>query len=151
MVDEVSNPDLTIEEVIQQLNEQLLKVGASSAEQSFGLAVWLGTLPILAVVAVLLAFKVINIILAFFLGIILFVIFFAATAILASQARRNAIQRAIKEQTIPQIQTYLANYRVDVETFHTTAQEMLPTEAPLLEALGRMVQPIESTRTDDER
>jgi len=65
MMDETDNPPLTDEEIIRQLNEQLLSIGASSAEQSFGLAVWLGTLPILAIVAILLAFKVINIILAF--------------------------------------------------------------------------------------
>jgi hypothetical protein len=148
-MDETDNPPLTDEEIIRQLNEQLLSIGASSAEQSFGLAVWLGTLPILAIVAILLAFKVINIILAFFLGIIIFLTFVAATSILASQARKNAIRRAIQDKTIPQIRYFQASQAFDFEVFDSKAREILPTEAPLLEALGMMRQSMESNRTDE--
>jgi len=146
-MDETGNPPLTDEEIIQQLNEQLLAIGASSAEQSFGLAVWLGTLPILAIVAILLAFRVINIILAFFLVIIFFLVFVAATTILASQARKNAIRRAIQEKTIPQIRNFQASQVFDYEVFESKAREILPTEAPLLEALGIIKQSMESKRT----
>lgn len=146
-MDETDNPPLTDEEIIQQLNEQLLSIGASSAEQSFGLAVWLGTLPILAIVAILLALRVINIILAFFLVIIFFLVFVAATSILASQARQNAIRRAIQEKTIPQIRRYQAAQAFDFEAFDSKAREILPTEAPLLEALGIIRQSLQSNRT----
>lgn len=146
-MNERDNPPLTDEEMIQHLNEQLLSIGASSAEQSFGLAIWLGTLPILAIVAILLAFKVINIILAFFLVIIVFLVFVAATSVLASQARKNAIRRAIQEKTIPQIQSYQAAQAFDFEVFDSKAREILPTEAPLLEALGIMRETLESSRT----
>jgi len=146
-MDETGNPPLTDEEIIQQLNEQLLAIGASSAEQSFGLAVWLGTLPILAIVALLLAFRVINIILAFFLVIIFFLVLVAATTILASQARKNAIRRAIQEKTIPQIRNFQASQVFDYEVFESKAREILPAEAPLLEALGIIRQSMESKRT----
>lgn len=145
-MDETGNPPLTDEELIQQLNEQLLSIGASSAEQSFGLAVWLGTLPILGIVAILLALRVINIILAFFLVIIFFLVLVAATSILASRARQNAIHRAIQEKTIPQIRRHQAAQAFDFEAFESKAREILPTEAPLLEALGMIRQSLESNR-----
>ncbi|MCX8062754.1 MAG: hypothetical protein N3D16_09230 [Anaerolineales bacterium] len=149
MIEDLENPEITEEEMILQLNEQLLSIGASSAEQSFGLAVWLGTLPILAIVAILLAFKVINIILAFFLVIFFFLVFVAATSILASKARQNAIQRAIQEKTIPQIKRYQESRAVDFEHLHSKAREILPTEAPLLEALSWLKKPSESDETDE--
>ncbi|RCK75601.1 MAG: hypothetical protein ANABAC_0892 [Anaerolineae bacterium] len=149
MTKESQNTDLTYEEVILQLNEQLLAIGASSAEQSFGLAVWLGTLPILVIIAILLALRVINIILAFFLVIIFFLVFIAATSILASQARRNAIRHAIQEKTIPQIRNYQASHAFDLEAFDSKAREILPGEAPLLEALGIVRKSLESDRTHE--
>lgn len=151
MTVESENHTLTEEEVIIQLNEQLLSIGASSAEQSFGLAIWLGTLPILALVAILLAFKVINIILAFFLVIIFFLVFVAATSILASQARQHAIQRAIQEKTIPQIQNYAISRPFDFEGFAAKARDILPTEAPLLKAIEKMTQTLESEKPDEQQ
>lgn len=151
MTVESENQALTEEEVIIQLNEQLLSIGASSAEQSFGLAIWLGTLPILAIVAILLAFKVINIILAFFLVIIFFLVFVAATSILASRARQHAIQRAIQEKIIPQIQNYLISRPFDLEGFASKARDILPTEAPLLQAIGKMTQTLENEKPHEQQ
>lgn len=151
MVTSEENQEPTEEEVILQLNEQLLSIGASSAEQSFGLAVWLGTLPILGIVALLLAFKIINLILAFFLVIIFFLVFIAATAILASAARQNAIRRAIREKTLPQIQSYQASRGIDFETFASKAREILPAEAPLLQALGNLTPSSESDNPHEQQ
>lgn len=141
----------TEEEVILQLNEQLVSIGASSAEQSFGLAIWLGTLPLLAAIAILLAFKIINIILAFLLVIIFFLVLVAATSILAGKARRNAIQRAIQEKTIPQIQNYQISRPITFAAFASKAKEILPAEAPLLQAIGRMTQSLESENRHEQQ
>lgn len=150
-MDKRINPDQTEEELIQQLNEELISIGASSAEQSFGLAIWLGTLPILGVVAILLALKVINIILAFFLVIFFFLIFVAATSILASKARQNAIQRVIREKTLPQIQQYQVSHPIVFDTFASKAREMLPADAPLLQALSGMSQFFESDKSHEQQ
>ncbi len=149
-MDDLSNTEITEEEFITKLNEQLISIGAASAEQSFGLAVWLGTLPILAVVAILLALKIINIILAFFLVIIFFLIFVAATSILAMQARQNAVQRAIREKILPQIRRYQASHATTLESFDSKAREILPIEAPLLQALSMIKKPSESEHQHEE-
>ncbi|MCS6908355.1 MAG: hypothetical protein RML93_10800 [Anaerolineales bacterium] len=137
--------ELPLDHFIFQLNEELLSIGASSAEQSFGLAVWLGTLPLLAGVALLLILRLITIIVAFFLVILLFLVFTATTSILASTARRNALQRAIRERIIPQIRAYQATHLIDFEAFENKAREILPSEAPLLDALYIMKEWTEST------
>jgi uncharacterized membrane protein len=134
----------SMEETILQLNEQLVAIGASSAEQSFGLAIWLGTLPILAVVALLLALRLINIILAFILVIILFLVLVAVTAVVASRARQNAINRAIQEKTLPQILAYQTAHFIEKDTLISKATEILPAEAPLLLAFQKIRNSAES-------
>lgn len=148
MTDQI-NSDLSEEEFIIQLNEQLVSIGASSAEQSFGIAIWLGTLPILIIVAILLALRLINLILAFFLIIIFFLIFLAATSVQASRARQNAINHAIRDKTIPYILAYRKVHPFDLESFASKARETLANEAPLLQAIDQMKEARESDPYDE--
>ncbi len=148
-MEDSTNLELSEEELIRQLNEQLISIGASSAEQSFGLAIWLGTLPILGIVAILLALRIINIILAFFLVIIFLLVLVAATAILATKARQNAVQHAIQQKTLPYLRHYQASHRIDLATFTSKAREILTDEAPFLQALSLMNSSVESDETHD--
>lgn len=114
-----------------ELNERLVQGGSSYAERAFGLTCGLGFMPALALLVILFAFRIINVILAFTLFIILILGLTGLANLLAYTARLNAVRRSYAEQAEPEIALYLSRSGVSRVQFDTCAYASLAEGAPL--------------------
>ncbi|MFZ5809187.1 MAG: hypothetical protein ACOY16_07885 [Chloroflexota bacterium] len=131
-------PESHMEELsawITRQNDDLWSTGSGSAEQAFGLAVWLGGLPILLVVLLLWVFKLVNLITAFIVLVFCALLLIGLTSLLAQQARVNAIRRKFKEICLPEIKKELNQSNITEYDFLLQAKAVLPDDAPMLKML----------------
>jgi hypothetical protein len=132
-------PEISMEELstwITQQNDELWSAGSNSAEQAFGLSVWLGGLPILLVVVFLWVFKVVNLITAFIILVFCALLLIGLTSFLAQQARMNTIRRKFKEVCLPKIKQELNRSKITEYDFLLQAKDVLPDDAPMLKMLN---------------
>jgi hypothetical protein len=114
-----------------RLNETLRLAGAGSAEQAFGLGCSIGLLPLLIVVGVLFVFKVVNLILAFILLIMGFLVIVGVSMLIAQRARTNGLLKTYQASVKPEITQYIAQNRLTRARFDTQVSQLLPQDAPL--------------------
>jgi len=120
-----------LRQLAESANEKLVKAGASSAEQAFGLGCSLGILPLLVVVIVLFILGIFNLIMALiaitFGGLALAGI----SALLSFRARSRAIGSLYQKEVGPEIDAYLSVRGLPRPQFDSLAGETISAEAPL--------------------
>lgn len=125
---------------VDRINESLIQAGASYAERAFGLGCGLGLLPALAVIGILFALGVINLILAATLFVIAVLALIGISNLLAYTARLNAVRKVYSELVEPEIARYLSGSRMTRQQFDNLAADRLGDDAPLLSFLHPLAQ-----------
>ena len=116
---------------VERWNEALRARGAGSAEQAFGMGCSIGIVPLLLVVGLLFVFKLINLIMAFILLIMGFLVIVGVSMLIAQRARLNGITNTYQESVEPEIAQYLALNRLSRARFGTQVSQLLSQDAPL--------------------
>lgn len=120
-----------LSDFVETLNEKLRAVGADNAERAFGLGCMLGLLPSVLVIAILLVFKVLSLILAIVLALMAVLVLIGVAMLLASRARRVAMDRVYKDEVEPEIELYIEQNDLSRLEFDTQAAGRIPADAPL--------------------
>jgi len=131
-------PDMATAEQREELrrlaeaaNEKLMKAGASSAEQSFGLGCALVVVPLGIAILILYVAGVLNLI----MGIICLVAgilgLIGVVTLISSQARTRGVDNAYQREVGAEITGALEQMGVSIQEFAILAVEVLSSDAPL--------------------
>lgn len=126
-----SDPHEGLAAFIEEQNERLATVGTERSEQSFGLGCTIGFLPLGSMVLILWIAGVLNIISGFFAVIIGFTALVGIAGLVASSAKKRAINDTYTHYVKQDIDRYLRDHQIDQAAFDQAAHEALPESAPL--------------------
>jgi hypothetical protein len=112
-------------------NDRLVKAGADSAEQSFGLGCALGGLLVLAAAGFLYILGVFNIVLALIVVVMGSLAITGIAVLTASFARTRSVGINYRSTVLPEIDSYLKKNNLSRSQFDRAAAVTLPQDAPL--------------------
>jgi hypothetical protein len=124
-----------MEDLINEANEKLVKAGADSAEQSFGLGCALGGLILLGTAGALYLFGVFSLVLTFIVLIMGSLAITGIAVLVASFARNQGVSRRYRITVLPEIEIYLKKNNLSREQFDRLTDATLPQDAPLRSCL----------------
>jgi hypothetical protein len=124
-----------LEDLVAGANETLVKAGADSAEQSFGLGCALGGLIILGAAGALYLFGVFNLVLAFIVLIMGSLAVTGIAVLVASFAKTRGVTLKYRMTVLPEIEIYLKKNNVSQDQFERVVVAALPPNAPLRSCL----------------
>jgi hypothetical protein len=116
-------------------NEKLVKAGADSAEQSFGLGCALGGLLLLAAASLLYIFGIFNLVLTLIVLAMGSLALTGVAALVSSFARNRSVGINYRSNVMPEIETYLRKNNLSRIQFDRVADAVLPSDAPLRSCL----------------
>lgn len=122
---------------VRDWDERLRQAGVGSAEQAFGMGCGIALLPTLAVIGLLLIFRVINIILAAVLLVMALLVLAGLGMLFANIARTNNARRTYETSIQPEIASYLQQTGMPRAEFERQVVALLPADAPLQTFLNR--------------
>ena len=124
--------ELTVEEFIEDADQQLAKSGTSAAELAFGVGCTLGALVGgLLMVIIFLAFTRTLTILAV-IALIIILISILVSSVLASRAQKATSRSTFEREIKPEINGFIESHDINQEQFSNKAAELLPADSPLL-------------------
>lgn len=116
---------------VNDANDKLVRAGADSAEQSFGLGCLLGGLLVAALVLGLYLAGLFNLI-TFLVALVIGVLLLTGVATLAaSYARTRTIGWTYRKIVTSEIDGYLSDHKLTRQQFRSMADEILAQDAPL--------------------
>jgi hypothetical protein len=118
-------------ELATEANEKLVKAGADSAEQSFGLGCALGGMILLGAASFFYIFGYINIVLALIVLAMGSLALTGIAALVASFARNRSVGINFRSMVLPEIEVYLKKNNLTRIQFDRVAYSVLPSGAPL--------------------
>jgi hypothetical protein len=116
---------------IGEQNETLVKVGSERSESSFGLGCTLGLIPVVAMIAILWAADVLNLISGFITLIMGALVLVGTANLVASAAKRRSIRDMYAYTVKLEIDRYLRENNLTRLEFDRQANRSLPGDAPL--------------------
>jgi hypothetical protein len=124
--------ELTVDELIEESHQELVKSGTSAAELAFGVGCTLGVLVGgLLMVIIFLAFTRTWTILAV-IALIVVLISTLVSSLLASRAQKATTRSTYEREIKPEINGFIASHDINQEQFSNKAAELLPADSPLL-------------------
>jgi len=124
--------ELTVDEFIEESNQELVKTGTSAAELAFGVGCTLGALVGgLLMVIIFFAFTKTWTILAV-IALIVVLISILVSSVLASRAQKATTRSTYKREIKPKINDFIASHDINQEQFSNKVAELLPEDSPLL-------------------
>lgn len=124
--------ELTVDEFIEESNQELVKTGTSAAELAFGVGCTLEALVGgLLMVIVFFVFTKTWTILAV-IALIVVLISILVSSLLASRAQKATTRSTFEREIKPEINDFIASHDINQEQFSTKAAELLPADSPLL-------------------
>lgn len=115
----------------QAMNENLRTSTGSGAEVAFGLSCGIGLIPVVGIILLLLALKVVSLIPGLLFLVIALLGLMGISMLLANLARSNAQKRIFRTEIDPEIVRFLDDQQINRQVFDTLASQALPADAPL--------------------
>lgn len=125
-------PGNSLEELIENSNQVLVKAGTGAAELAFNVSCFLalligGILLVIIFIAVTRIWTILAVI-----ALILALISFLVASLLSSRANAATTGGTYEREVEPEIDHYLATHNISREEFNRKATEVLPSNAPLM-------------------
>lgn len=124
----------------QAMNENLRTSTGSGAEVAFGLSCGIGLIPVVGIILLLLALKVVSLIPGLMFLVIALLGLMGVSMLLANLARSNAQKRIFSTEIDPEIVRFLDDQQINRQVFDTLASQALPPDAPLQVFLSPLTQ-----------
>jgi hypothetical protein len=124
----------------QAMNENLRTSTGSGAEVAFGLSCGIGLIPVVGIILLLLALKVVSLIPGLMFLVIALLGLMGISMLLANLARSNAQKRIFRTEIDPEIVRFIDEQKINRQVFDTLASQALPPDAPLQAFLSPLTQ-----------
>jgi uncharacterized protein (DUF983 family) len=128
--------DQGLSEFIQSLNQHLSEAGSGAAESAFGLGCYIGFIPIAILVFILFLLGLRNWIVLALVGLVSVLVTTGIATLLSRRARAINVNTTYQREVEPQIETYVEKRSITRVEFDAVSQQVLTTNAPLLEFIS---------------
>jgi ABC-type multidrug transport system fused ATPase/permease subunit len=128
--------EISLEELIENSNQTLVKSGTGAAELAFGVSCTLGLLIGVFLLAIIFIFFTRVWTILAVITFILAMISILVSSLLSTRANAATTGSTFEREVKPEIENYITPHGISHEEFNTKAAEVLPGNSPLLSYLA---------------